>query len=78
MIFRSDLPHSQVIKRSIEIEGRETSVSLEDPFWDKLKAIAAGRGMGVKDLVAEIDEVREHRNLSSALRLFVLSHTSNR
>jgi predicted DNA-binding ribbon-helix-helix protein len=76
LVYRSDLPHSQVIKRSIAIGGRETSVSLEDPFWDRLKAMAAARGLRLCDLVAEIDNARERRNLSSALRLYVLRHAS--
>lgn len=75
MIFRSDLPHSPVIKRSIEIAGRETSISLEDPFWQKLKGIAADRKMTLSDLVSEIDRERTRPNLSSRLRLFVLAET---
>lgn len=72
MVFRADLPHSPVVKRSVEIGGRRTSVSLEDPFWDRLKAIARARDMRVADLITEIDSARERKNLSSALRLFVL------
>jgi predicted DNA-binding ribbon-helix-helix protein len=37
-----------------------------------LKAIAAERGMTLQELVAAIDRNREHANLSSAIRLFVL------
>lgn len=73
MIFRSDLPHSPVVKRSIEIAGRETSISLEDPFWHKLKNIAAHRGLTLSNLVTEIDRERTRPNLSSQLRLFVLA-----
>ena len=76
MIYRSDLAHSPVIKHSIEIAGRETSISLEDPFWQKLKDIAVCRGMTVRELVAEIDRERTRPNLSSRLRLFVLAETS--
>jgi predicted DNA-binding ribbon-helix-helix protein len=76
MVYRSDLPHSPVIKRSIEIGGRDTSVSLEDPFWDRLKGIAAARTMTMGELITEIDAARERRNLSSALRLFVLRHAT--
>jgi predicted DNA-binding ribbon-helix-helix protein len=61
-----------VVKRSIEIGGRETSVSLEDPCWQRLKGIAAARGLSVSQLVTEIDAAHERKNLSSALRLFVL------
>jgi len=63
---------SLVVKRSIVIAGHKTSVSLEDPFWKTLKEIATLRNMALSDLVASIDGNREHANLSSAIRLFIL------
>jgi predicted DNA-binding ribbon-helix-helix protein len=63
---------SLVSKRSIVIANHKTSVSLEDKFWDSLKEIAVERGMTLGELVAAIDADREHGNLSSAIRLFVL------
>jgi len=39
---------------------------------NSLKEIAAERGMTLTELVAAIDAGREHGNLSSAIRLFVL------
>jgi len=65
---------SPVVKRSIVIAGHKTSVSLEDAFWDSLKEIAARRQATLSDLVANIDAARNHGNLSSAIRLFVLDH----
>ena len=64
---------SQVVKRSVIIAGHETSVSLEDAFWNRLKNIADERQMTISDLVAEIDSQRQNSNLSSALRVFVLN-----
>jgi predicted DNA-binding ribbon-helix-helix protein len=65
---------SAVIKRSIVIAGRKTSVSLEDAFWGGLKEIASGRHETMSDMVAHIDRERREGNLSSAIRLFVLDH----
>jgi predicted DNA-binding ribbon-helix-helix protein len=48
-------------------------VSLEDAFWDGLKTIAHERRITLSELVAMIDTDRQQRNLSSALRLFVLA-----
>jgi predicted DNA-binding ribbon-helix-helix protein len=59
-------------KRSIVLAGHKTSVSLEDVFWRALKEIAGGRQITLSDLVSEIDSERQHGNLSSAIRLFVL------
>jgi predicted DNA-binding ribbon-helix-helix protein len=63
---------SLVSKRSIVIAGHKTTVSLEAEFWDSLKEIAGERGMTLGELVHTIDDDREHANLSSAIRLFVL------
>ena len=68
---------SPVVKRSIVIAGHKTSVSLEDAFWKGLKEIANGRDMTLSDLVAVIDSERQHGNLSSAIRLFVLDFYRN-
>jgi predicted DNA-binding ribbon-helix-helix protein len=63
---------SLVIKRSIMIAGRRTSVSLEDAFWRGLREIAAGRGETLSKLIGGINADRQFNNLSSAIRLFVL------
>jgi predicted DNA-binding ribbon-helix-helix protein len=68
---------SPVVKRSIVIASHKTSVSLEDAFWKGLKEIASGRDMTLSDLVAVIDSERQHGNLSSAIRLFVLDFYRN-
>jgi predicted DNA-binding ribbon-helix-helix protein len=67
-----------VVKRSVAIAGHRTSVSLEAPFWDALKDIAAVRGASVQALVAEIDAGRGGANLSSAIRVFVLREVRGR
>jgi len=59
-------------RRSVVIAGHRTSVSVEDPFWDELRAIAAARGLSLNRLVAEIDAARAGA-LSSAIRLHVLA-----
>jgi len=63
---------SSVCKRSIVVAGHKTSISLEDQFWNCLKEIAHDRSVTLAELVAGIDRNREHANLSSAIRLFVL------
>ncbi len=61
-------------KRSLSVAGHPTSVSLEEPFWDALRDIAAGRGVSIPALVAAIDRDRGGGNLSSAIRVHVLRH----
>jgi predicted DNA-binding ribbon-helix-helix protein len=69
---------SPVVKRSIVLAGHKTSVSLEDAFWKGLKEIAALRLTNLSDLIGEIDTQRQHGNLSSAVRLFVLDFYRSR
>jgi len=63
---------SAIVKRSVVVAGHKTSVSLEDAFWEGLKKIAGKRDTSLSDLIASIDSERQHDNLSSAIRLFVL------
>jgi len=63
---------SRVAKRSIVLAGHKTSVSLDDEFWKGLKEVAVLRLTNLSDLIGKIDAQREHGNLSSAIRLFVL------
>jgi predicted DNA-binding ribbon-helix-helix protein len=61
-----------IVKRSISIAGHRTSISLEEPFWEALRSIAASRETSVQALVGMIDAGRGEQNLSSAIRVFVL------
>jgi predicted DNA-binding ribbon-helix-helix protein len=63
---------SSIVKRSVHPAGHKTSVSIEDDFWKALKDISSARDMTLSALIHEIDEQRNHGNLSSAIRLFVL------
>jgi predicted DNA-binding ribbon-helix-helix protein len=60
------------VKRSFTIDGHRTSISLEAPFWDALKAAAAREKMPVSRLIARIDASRQGCGLSSAVRVWLL------
>ena len=63
-------------KRSVNIAGHSTSVTLEQAFWDALRDAAAQRGLSISTLIAEIDLARAGDsgapNLSSAIRVYLL------
>jgi predicted DNA-binding ribbon-helix-helix protein len=61
-------------KRSISINGHKTGIFVEGPFWDGLKEIASANKMSLSALVAVIDGERSARNLSSAIRVYVLDY----
>jgi predicted DNA-binding ribbon-helix-helix protein len=70
-------------KRSITVDGHQTSISLEDEFWQELGAIAGARELSLNALVTEIDRVRSSPrgnggNLSSALRVYVLKQAKRK
>ena len=73
MPSRSEYLQSPVVSRRVRINGRGTSVTLEQPFWSYLKAIAAYQHKPLQQLVSDIDRQREGPNRSSALRLYVLN-----
>ena len=60
-------------KRSITLAGHATSISLEAPFWDAIRDIAAQQDMSAQDLIAEIDNSKRMASLSSAIRVYILS-----
>jgi predicted DNA-binding ribbon-helix-helix protein len=68
---------SPIRKRSIDVNGKTSSVSLEEEFWSELQAVAQSRGMTMERLVADVNDQRTHHNLSSALRLYVLRWTKD-
>lgn len=72
MPLAPDYLQQKAKKRSVTIAGHATSITLEEPFWEALKAAAKSRGVSLQTLIAQIDEQRGENNLSSALRLFVL------
>ena len=64
------------VKRSVEIAGHKTSISLEPVFWDMLRNAAAQEGMPINALVARIDSERivaeTPPGLASAIRVWLV------
>ena len=75
----SDFYHPPV-KRSVEIAGHKTSVSLEPLFWDLLRAAAEREGLPLNALVARIDAQRITADtppgLAGAIRLWLAARMS--
>jgi predicted DNA-binding ribbon-helix-helix protein len=60
------------LKRSLTLQGHRTSVSLEPEFWKALRTLATNQQKSLAALIVEVDASRGDRNLSSALRLYIL------
>jgi predicted DNA-binding ribbon-helix-helix protein len=63
------------IKRSVQIAGHATSISLEPVFWAALVEAAAEQALPLSALVARIDAARieapDPANLASAIRVWL-------
>ncbi|WP_047807229.1 ribbon-helix-helix domain-containing protein [Pelagerythrobacter marensis] len=72
------VPYHPPVKRSVEIAGHKTSISLEPLFWTMLRDAAAREGVPVNALVARIDEERIRAEvppgLAGAIRLWLVAH----
>lgn len=66
--------NSAIIKRSVVIAGKKTSVSLEDTFWLGLKEIATQKRVALGSILDTIADGRDNANLSSAVRQYVMQH----
>jgi predicted DNA-binding ribbon-helix-helix protein len=71
------VPYHPPVKRSVEIAGHKTSISLEPLFWDLLREAALREGTPVNALVGRIDEERISSStpcgLAGAIRLWLVS-----
>jgi predicted DNA-binding ribbon-helix-helix protein len=72
------VPYHPPVKRSVEIAGHKTSISLEPLFWDLLREAAAREGVPVSTLVGRIDEERIASptpcGLAGAVRLWLVAN----
>jgi predicted DNA-binding ribbon-helix-helix protein len=66
------------LKRTVTIDDKVTSVSMEDAFWAELKKIAADYDLTLSQLITDVKTRYTHANLSSALRQFVLENVRRR
>ena len=68
-------PYHPPVKRSIEIAGHKTSISLEPLFWHLLRRAAAAERVPINALVARIDAERitaaSPPGLAGAIRLWL-------
>ena len=67
---------TSIRKHSVLVAGHETSISLENAFWDAFCEVAQNQGLSINELVSQIDSDRAG-NLSSAIRLYVLTNHPN-
>ena len=64
-------------KISVSLSGHQTSITLETEFINELKKLAIQQNRSIASIINEIDSTRPaNRNLSSAVRVWVLQQTT--
>ena len=66
-----DYLSSPIKKHSVKIAGHQTSITMEQEFWDQLKISAEEQNIPLSQLITDIDELRT-TGLSSACRMYIL------
>lgn len=61
-------------RRSILVNGRRTSLTLESDIWEALDDIALREGVATTALIGTLDLRRGEMPLTAALRVYVLSY----
>lgn len=59
--------------RNLRIDGRRTSMRLENAYWTALEEIAATKGIDPAQLVERIAAADTRGNRTSAIRVYVLA-----
>lgn len=73
---------SNIVKRSMRVDGHRTSLALEPDFWAELEIIAAQSKISLSKLIASIDvergDAKDKTGLASACRVYALKSARER
>ncbi len=73
-------PYHPPVKRSVQIAGHKTSISLEPLFWEMLKQAALREEVPINALVGRIDAERIKAQtppgLASAIRVWLVTNAA--
>jgi predicted DNA-binding ribbon-helix-helix protein len=67
-----------VNKHTVNVNGHDTSVFIEEEFWLELKYISKLKKKSISVLISDVDKNKKTQNLSSAIRLYILNHLKNK
>jgi predicted DNA-binding ribbon-helix-helix protein len=67
-----------VNKHTVNVNGHDTSVFIEEEFWLELKHISKLKKKSISVLISDVDKNKKTQNLSSAIRLYILNHLKNK
>lgn len=65
---------NSLISKNVSIDGRRTSLRLEEDIWDALADICQREGMTVHQVCTQIDKRRGGSSRTSAVRAFIVAY----
>ena len=63
-----------LINKNVKIEGRRTSLGLEQVSWDALGDICEREELTVNELISLVDRRRHNGSRTSAVRAFIVTY----
>lgn len=65
---------STLVNKNITIDGRRTSVRLEQLMWDALNEIARRERLTVHEVCEKVDGSRSESSLTAGIRVYIVSY----
>ena len=62
------------ISRNVVVQGRRTSMRIEETLWDALEDMAAREGVSINELCGRIDYYKGEMSLTGAVRAALVSY----
>jgi predicted DNA-binding ribbon-helix-helix protein len=71
-----DIPpcRSSLVPRNVVVEGRRTSIRLENAMWDAFNEILLREGISASDLVTAVARTRAASSLTAAIRVHIMHY----
>ena len=69
--------NGKLISRNVTINGRRTSLRLEQVLWDAVEDICDKEGLELNELITLIDQRRNKISRTSAVRTFTVTYLHN-
>ena len=66
--------NSRLLSRNVTVDGRRTSLRLENDVWEALEEICEREDMSVHEVCTLIDQRRKGSSRTAAVRAFILRY----
>ena len=65
---------SSLVIRNVRVNGKRTSVRLEQAMWDALVEISGRESRTIDDIATRVNENRLETGFTSSLRVYILNY----